>query len=79
MTFNAEPCPSGRCNAAIVWARTASCHCVPVDANPSPDGNIALEFRQGVVCATVYATPVYQGHTAHRDTCVARKERSNHQ
>lgn len=68
------------CDAPIVWARTLGGRTMPVDAEPSPAGNIELNVRQGFVRAAVHTsqdlaslfdeanTPAVM-HTSHFATC----------
>lgn len=41
------------CGAAIFWAQTEAGRSMPVDAEPTPDGNVVLYDRGGSVCARV--------------------------
>jgi hypothetical protein len=51
--FVVERCRTQTCNAPIVWARTAGGKLMPVDAEPSADGNVRLWDQQGFVWARV--------------------------
>jgi hypothetical protein len=45
--FAVEHCRT--CNMPIIWAVTSRLRDMPVDAEPSPDGNIRLEVREGQI------------------------------
>ena len=50
------PPPPGRCRscgAAVYFAKTATGSTMPVDAEPSPRGNVQLRLRNGEVHAAV--------------------------
>jgi hypothetical protein len=51
--FVVETCRTETCQAPIVWARTVTGKVMPVDAEPSDDGNIRLYERQGIIRAEV--------------------------
>lgn len=69
--FQTEKCRSEQCQAPIIWARTTSGRSMPVNADPTPDGNIAVEVRQGMIMAIVYPEPIRDGRTSHFMTCPA--------
>lgn len=54
--------PTGRCRsceAPIVWAVTAAGRAMPLDPDPTPDGNVVSDGRdeQGRVQVIVFAKP----------------------
>ena len=51
--FVIENCRTETCQAPIVWARTKTGKLMPVDAEPSADGNVQVYVRQGIVHAKV--------------------------
>jgi hypothetical protein len=51
--FVIERCRTETCNAEIVWARTKTGKLMPVDAEPSGDGNVELFAMQGNVWGRV--------------------------
>lgn len=65
-----ERCRS--CNAEIVWARTSKARWMPVDVEPSPDGNVVLSDVGGQVHAAVTSGAqlgLEPLHKAHFATC----------
>ena len=69
-TFTVVACRS--CDARIIWARTTGDKAMPVNAEPSNDGNVEL-IRQGHrVIATVVTAATLFGpalRTSHFATC----------
>jgi hypothetical protein len=65
----------GSCGAPIIWADTRHGRKMPVDAEPSPNGNVELRTVGGVVLATVgdavLSLPGMAGtmHMSHFATC----------
>ena len=59
------------CKAPIYWAVTVNAKTMPVDAEPSADGTIGLEFLTGCVKARVFVHPNGSGklHLSHFATC----------
>ena len=53
MTTNHLPKSCSSCSAPIYWAQLPSKKSVPVDVEPTPDGNILLFDRDGSVQARV--------------------------
>lgn len=51
--FVIENCRTETCQAPIIWARTKTGKLMPVDAEPSPDGNVRVFEVQGNVHARV--------------------------
>lgn len=71
-SYTIEECRS--CSAPIIWAITTKATKMPVDAHPSPDGNIAVEQRPGMMpLARVLNTTQRFGrsnlHTSHFASC----------
>ena len=73
--WQTSECRDARCKAAIIWAVTPRGKSMPVDAEPTEDGNVLLT---GNVVATVVdpAAPPLGGwpeplRTSHFATCVA--------
>lgn len=58
------------CSAEIVWAQTVTGKLMPVDAEPSPRGNVVLAQEGEKLVAFVSAAPVDGGHLSHFSTCV---------
>jgi hypothetical protein len=46
MAFTTDECRS--CKAAVIWAETEAGKRMPVDAEPSADGNVRLRERDGL-------------------------------
>lgn len=44
--FTIESCST--CSARIIWAITVKAKRMPVNAEPEPGGNVALDFRPGM-------------------------------
>lgn len=44
----------GSCNAPIIWASTVNNRSMPVDAEPSDDGNVEVLHENGRVVAHVH-------------------------
>lgn len=44
IAWSTEPCRS--CHAPVIWAVTILGKAMPVDAEPSANGNLALEWRE---------------------------------
>jgi hypothetical protein len=44
--FTLDSCSS--CHQPIIWAITTKAKRMPIDAEPQPDGNVALDFRAGM-------------------------------
>lgn len=44
--FTIDSCST--CSAQIIWAITAKAKRMPVNAEPEPGGNVALDFRPGM-------------------------------
>lgn len=65
------------CDAPIVFARTITGRTMPVDVEPVPGGNVAVEVRQGFIRATVLTGQVADRddlRVAHFVTCPDAKE-----
>jgi hypothetical protein len=85
----AEPVAKCRsCGASIIWTDTVTGRRMPLDANPTTDGNIILGVRHGNVPLALvqtaqalarlkeYGSPLYTSHFA---TCPhADNHRRNH-
>lgn len=56
--YRTEPCKS--CSGPVIWAVTATRRAMPVDAEPSPGGNVALNKRglNGQARPFAYVVPV---------------------
>jgi len=81
--FVIERCRTGECQAPIIWARTTNetgrTRVMPVNAEPSPDGNVRVFAQQGIVwCRVVTADEAVRMHrdplavplrTSHFATC----------
>lgn len=70
--FVIEHC--GSCSAPVIWAITTQAKKMPVDAEPTSDGNVALEARPvGLPVARVLSTAKQFGRTglrkSHFATC----------
>jgi hypothetical protein len=63
------------CGAEIIWARTLNKKPIPLDAEPTLDGNISLEKGIAAVVADNYLGPgqgpLYKSHFA---TCPKAKD-----
>ncbi len=60
------------CNAEIVWAVTRHGKHMPVDAEPSADGNVELVDDAGTMRATVHGQATLDAgplHLSHYVTC----------
>lgn len=60
------------CGAPVVWARTSTGGSMPVDADPSPVGNVELVDDDGILRATVHSQPplgVDDLYVSHFATC----------
>jgi hypothetical protein len=58
--YRIEHCRGKHCDAPIIWAITAARKMMPVDAEPTPDGNVELSTEwpvHALPAATVYAQP----------------------
>lgn len=55
------------CGADIIWARTSSGRNIPVDADPTPDGNVELTGTTVVVHPG--PVPDLELRMAHHATC----------
>jgi hypothetical protein len=86
-----EPKKCRSCGAPIYWGRTEAGKAMPVDVEPTPDGNVILFDRRGSVVALVLrrgekAPPGAKLRKAHHATCphaadwraAKRAEESNH-
>lgn len=67
----AQPCAGKDCGAQIVWAKTVKGKLMPVDLEPSPDGNVELAFEDGRMVARVHAQPILgvELRMPHHATC----------
>jgi len=54
--FVIEYCRTETCKAPVIWARTQTGKLMPVDVEPSPDGNVRVFEVQGNVHARVVTT-----------------------
>lgn len=62
------------CAERVVWAVTSNGRRMPVDAEPSPMGNVLLHaMESGPPLAVVSAGPVAGGRMAHHATCPERE------
>lgn len=70
------------CNAPIIWTMTIKNRQMPVDAEPSNEGNITLEEQgaQRPILAVYHSVrvPSLQYHTSHFATCPDRKKWRKH-
>lgn len=58
------------CGERVVWAETVNGRRMPVDAEPSPMGNVTLEPRHnGPPIAHVASEPVAGGRLSHFASC----------
>jgi hypothetical protein len=46
--FHVEQCGAPQCGRDIVWAKTNKAKWMPVDLEPSPDGNVVLRWAAGM-------------------------------
>lgn len=76
MAFPIDRCRS--CNAPVIWTVTVKDKRMPVDAEPSPDGNVELTSRTvGPPLATVHPQPPLdagQLRLSHFATCPHAKD-----
>jgi len=64
------------CGEAVVWAETKNGKTMPVDAEPSADGNVELHEYRGAVTVIVHGAATIaeararaELHTSHFKTC----------
>lgn len=67
--FTTAKCRS--CGASIIWAETAAGKRMPVDVEPSPAGNVALEPRPGLDPLATVNEPLFASslRKSHFATC----------
>lgn len=64
------------CDAAIIWARTAGGRAMPVDAEPSVDGNLILVGDVAEHVSADQQSALFDGgdrYTSHFSTCPQAK------
>lgn len=69
MSFQVSACRS--CGARIIWAETLTEKRMPVDAEPTPDGNVSLEPREGFAPLATVNAPLFAAglRKSHFATC----------
>lgn len=77
--FTRGTCRAEECSAPIVWARTADGKAIPLDVEPTDEGNLALVGGKAMAYELEHAAEKLPRYRSHFATCPAapefRKER----